>query len=140
MRQKNILDLFCVNNPESYLVKDCMVNKKFLDHNLLYIEGYTTKNINLEEGRKMNPYENIIYEYDTESTGEEWYNFEEYFSNYSWEPHSNLPAETQISDLYELLNKGAETFLKKRGVLKKMKLKKNENISLQMLEDFLEKS
>ena len=112
-RQSNILDLFTVNVQDNYELKDTIINKKISDHNLMNIT-IKSGNSDKESVRRVNPYSNIIYEYDTDSIGDEWNNFENAITNEDWDINANLPSEDQILKLYELLNDNAIKFLKKK--------------------------
>ena len=100
------------NEDDNINYKSTVVNKKLSDHNLILFNMNMVKTLKSE--KKMNPYDNSVYEYDTMVEGPEWDNFLEYVNDFDDSETEEMDSEEYLNAMYERINSGCELFLQKK--------------------------
>ena len=63
--------------------------------------------------KRTNPYDNIVYEYDTMTEGPEWDNFIEYIDDFDYSD-ADMDADVYLESMYDRINEGCKLYLQKK--------------------------
>ena len=89
------------NDDSNFSYNRTVINRKLSDHNILIFDMNMTKTISYEQ--RINPYDNIVYEYDMTTEGPEWDNFIEYTNEFDFYD-SDMDADEYLESIYERIN------------------------------------
>ena len=99
------------NDDNNIRYNRTVINRKLLDHNMIIFDMNMTKTISCN--KRTNPYDNIVYEYDTMTEGPEWDNFIEYIDDFNYSD-TDMDADVYLESMYDRINEGCKLYLQKK--------------------------